>query len=141
MSHRQAVGYACSICGYHPDSRSTWCGAGCGRDYNQMTRIVLDEFWSEILANETVPPQAMLELNDYAALLRNVPTVYDHVTGGRISKPHTIASAVIAEHDELVQRLCDEAVTEAVAGRVWDEHAVNGRGEHAPEWREVGNQK
>lgn len=32
--------WACTICGPHPDSRSMWCGAGCGRDYNQMVPVL-----------------------------------------------------------------------------------------------------
>jgi flavin-binding protein dodecin len=33
--------WACNICGPHKDSRAMWCGAGCGRDYNQMSKQVL----------------------------------------------------------------------------------------------------
>ena len=31
--------WSCSICGPHPESTPTWCGAGCGRDYNRMEQI------------------------------------------------------------------------------------------------------
>lgn len=100
--------YACSACGYHPRNEAAWCAGGCGRDYNRMTRIVLDDFWSEILGAERVQPQTILELNDYAMLLREVPKVYDHITGGAISKPNTLADAVIAEADARAEWLVME---------------------------------
>ena len=32
-------GWSCSHCGYHPRSTSGWCDAGCGDDYNRMTKV------------------------------------------------------------------------------------------------------
>lgn len=32
--------YVCRFCGYHKNNRATWCGAGCGSDYNQMLKVV-----------------------------------------------------------------------------------------------------
>lgn len=41
------------------------------------------------------------ELHDVQMLSESASQVYYHVTGGRISKPHTVASAVIGEADDL----------------------------------------
>lgn len=50
------------------------------------------------------------ELADYAMILDNVGKVYCHVTGGRISKANTLASAVIAVADDYFTELVEEAV-------------------------------
>lgn len=50
------------------------------------------------------------ELADYAMILDNVGKVYCHVTGGRISKANTLASAVIAVSDDYFTELVEEAV-------------------------------
>lgn len=31
--------YVCRWCGYHPNNRASWCGAGCGSDYNHMFKV------------------------------------------------------------------------------------------------------
>lgn len=84
----------------------------------------LDPFWDDIVRpDDNWDMGAVIaELNDYRMLLESVPKVYDHVTGGRVSKPNTIASAVIAEHDEHVERCVAEAVSEveAYAQEGWD---------------------
>lgn len=59
------------------------------------------------------PELVARELHDYEMLLDFVPKVYQHVTGGRVSKPNTRPEAVIAEHDDFMNRLCAEAVAEA----------------------------
>lgn len=33
-------GWSCNACGYHPNSIATWCDAGCGSDYNRMTKVL-----------------------------------------------------------------------------------------------------
>lgn len=43
--------WSCSHCGPHPGSRQNWCAAGCGSDYNRMTRLRLSlsldvSFWA-----------------------------------------------------------------------------------------------
>lgn len=41
------------------------------------------------------------ELHDVQMIAESASQVYCHVTGGRISKPHTVASAVIGQADDL----------------------------------------
>ena len=80
------------------------------KDYEET----YNSFWKEIVEKDGVLDldQVKRELHDYHRMLGEVPKVYDHVTGGRISKPNTPASAVIAEHDDEVTRLCEEAAAE-----------------------------
>jgi len=62
---------------------------------------VFQDIWYDIVCPGGVwdYEQLKLELCDYHMLLAEVPVVYDHVSGGSISKPNTLASEVIAEHD------------------------------------------
>ncbi len=77
---------------------------------------VFDEFWADIVCPRGVwvVEQVKRELFDYHSLLSEVPSVYLHVTSGRISKPNTLASEVIGVHDELFidKRDAAEYVTE-----------------------------
>jgi hypothetical protein len=68
------------------------------------------------------PPAALLdrwmdnELADYGVVLKHCSEVYDYLSGGRISKPNTLPSEVIAlaerlEHERDNERLGEYAVT------------------------------
>ena len=69
-----------------------------------------DKFWRDIIEPHGVIEWdcVLRELHDYAMLLEEVPKVYNHITAGRISKPNTLASGVIAEADEVAERQCRE---------------------------------
>lgn len=73
---------------------------------------VFQEFWAEIVQSNGVldVDQVKRELFDYHAMLKEVPKVYDVVTGGRISKPNTSATAVIGEFEALIEREIQEAL-------------------------------
>lgn len=64
-------------------------------------QAVFNEFWADIVqpAGLWDYEQILKELCDYHMLLTMVPKVYDHISGGSISKPNTLAEEVIAEHD------------------------------------------
>lgn len=64
---------------------------------------VFADFWADIVTPDGVwdHDQVKRELHDYCTLLSEVPKVYMHVTGGRISKENTHASVVISVHDEV----------------------------------------
>lgn len=69
------------------------------KDYEET----YERFWKDIVENnqgELILDQVKRELHDYSILLENVPKVYDHVTGGVVSKPHTDASIVCQKCDE-----------------------------------------
>lgn len=73
-------------------------------DYEQT----FEEFWREIVCNEDGSlnvDQVKRELHDYRTTLKNVPLVYDHVSGGMVSKPNTDAVHVIQFADEHYERM------------------------------------
>lgn len=62
-----------------------------------------DEFWRPLVTREdgSIDLDAVKrELHDYRTILEEVPKVYMHVTGDKISKPNTEAMHVIAAADE-----------------------------------------
>ncbi|MEV8638913.1 hypothetical protein AB0395_45390 [Streptosporangium sp. NPDC051023] len=76
-----------------------------------------NEFWKEIVEHPDGTldrDQLMRELADYRMVLREVGLVYDHITGGRISKPNTLATAVMAVADDRVEEIVAEALAERV---------------------------
>lgn len=68
------------------------------------------KFWVWSVCRAGTPDLGLImnELADYHALLQEVPKVYMHVTGQRVSKPNTLASVVISLADERL----NEAITE-----------------------------
>lgn len=78
-----------------------------------------DEFWIGVVYadKQMTAEQVRAELHDYYQLLQEVPKVYDHVTGGRLSKPNYTADVVIGEADAYMQRCIDEALGEALEER------------------------
>jgi hypothetical protein len=78
-----------------------------------------EDFWADIVCPSGLwdYEQIKRELHDYRMLLREVPKVYYHVSGGRISKPNTVADAVIGVHDDLWH--WNEDCTDDDPGRDW----------------------
>jgi hypothetical protein len=66
-------------------------------DYEQK----YEDHWKDIIEpNGKLDMDAIKrELSDFSMVMEQVSKVYDHVTGGRISKVNTMASAVIGEAD------------------------------------------
>ena len=60
--------------------------------------------------------QVMRELSDYSMLLKQVPEAYDDVTGGRISKPHTLPVHVINCVNERIEEAERRAVEDLITG-------------------------
>jgi hypothetical protein len=62
-----------------------------------------DEFWKSIIEPKGQFDfiQVKKELHDYHVVTSNVSKVYDSITNGRISKPNTLASAVIAVVEDI----------------------------------------
>jgi hypothetical protein len=78
-----------------------------------------DEFWKPMIENAdgTVDMDAMKrELFDYCTLMHSAAEVYCHVTGNRISKTNTCASAVISEADARVESAIADAIRDLLAG-------------------------
>lgn len=67
---------------------------------------IVEENWKNFWAPICCPDgkldmlQVKRELHDYSIALTQVPRVYDHITGGRLTKPNSAADYVIAEADQ-----------------------------------------
>lgn len=75
------------------------------------------EFWRGVfdeITDKTDREKIEAELSDYHFMMEQVPTVYMHITGGKMSKCNYYDHAVIAEADEYQNKLIDEAVQEAL---------------------------
>ena len=67
-------------------------------DYNETYA----RFWAGIIDAPGVDREDKIrrELHDYTFLMEQVPSVYDAVSGGRISKPNTMAFEVIGQFEQ-----------------------------------------
>ena len=82
-------------------------GSQMKMDYKE----IYDRHWKEAVEDESGnldKDKVMRELSDYWFVLGEVPKVYCHVSGNRISKPNTYASEVISEADEHYTSLSEE---------------------------------
>jgi hypothetical protein len=74
----------------------------------RTARALYDSFWKKLVETDgQLDLQKVAnELADYKFLLDQVPKVYMHVTGGKLSKPNYPAAAVIAcAEDAFAQRV------------------------------------
>jgi len=64
---------------------------------------VYEDFWRDILEKDGILDMQQLkkELFDFWQVMQNVPKVYDHVTGGKVSKILTDPKVVCDLADEL----------------------------------------
>jgi hypothetical protein len=73
-------------------------------------------FWAGVfddIADKTDREKIEAELSDYHFVMQQVPDVYMHITGGKMSKCNYYAHAVIAEADEYSEKFTNEAADEA----------------------------
>ena len=76
------------------------------------TERVWAEHWIPIVTNPDGSlnlDQIKRELHDAQMYYDHCTRIYDHVTNGRVSKPNTLPSVVIAIHDDLRTKEIDEA--------------------------------
>lgn len=75
---------------------------------------VWNNFWKDICEKngELDLDAIQRELSDYHFLLDNVPKVYERITGGKLSKPNYYAGTVLAEYEDNLTRLIEEAIAE-----------------------------
>ncbi len=68
------------------------------KDYEQT----YEEHWKDFCEKEGVPDMDAIkrELHDYWIVMGEVSKVYDHITGGKLSKPNTRAESVIDAAEE-----------------------------------------
>lgn len=71
------------------------------------------EFWEDICTTDTGDldlAQIKKELSDFRMVMGQVSLVYDHITGGKITKPNTEAETVIAMADDEFDERLNEAL-------------------------------
>ncbi len=76
---------------------------------------VFDDFWAPIVLHEDGTPnmdQIKRELADFHSMLEEIPKIFCEITHGRISKPNTLASAVIAVHNDCVDDIVNDFLME-----------------------------
>lgn len=81
-----------------------------------------DSFWSDIVEDEDGNldrEKVKLELHGYRHLLREVPLVYETVTGC-MSKAHYWAHDVISEYDRQCEETVDQAQAELLEDLLWE---------------------
>jgi hypothetical protein len=90
----------------HPMNHAT------DEEMDRAVDLVWEGFWWPLMCPDGVlnAERVKAELYDYHVLMDNASRVYDHVTGGRISKTSTTAGAVIAEADARVMEDIERAI-------------------------------
>ena len=70
------------------------------------------KFWKDIVIKngKLDLDQIKCELYDFHEMMREVSKVYDVITGGMISKPNTMADAVIGVYEDRLRDLIKEAI-------------------------------
>lgn len=92
-------------------------------DYEDVVEQRWEHFWKEHLLREdgTVDlEQVKKELSDFYVLIHNIPSIYSEVTGGMVSKHLTDPSAVIQQHRNYIEDLCEDHAKE-VTEDLYDE--------------------
>lgn len=93
-------------------------------------------FWKPIVCKEdgTINiEQVKKELHAFSYLMEQIPKVYCHITGSRMSKVFYPAETVISVSDDYQQEVIEQAVKDELGER---EAAVAGREEYAVEFAE-----
>jgi len=85
----------------------------CAKCQMEVDRV-FDSFWSKLIyPNGELDVEEMKgNLIDYLFLMEQASNVYDHVTGGHLSKTNYYSESVIQEADKHLQKEIDEAVAE-----------------------------
>lgn len=73
-----------------------------------------EKFWKKLVETDGKldPDKVMRELHDYSFMIDQVPKVYGHVSGNKISKPNTHAFEVINAHDDQRKKDIEEALAD-----------------------------
>lgn len=113
---------ALGVIQHHPAIRAITKGYADGvvpDTFNPYARIaVLEaqlssaEFWKGVYPKGWTVERVKNEMTDFHTLLDGIPSLYMHVTGGRVSKELTDKSVIKSLHDEHVTNLVEEAVAE-----------------------------
>ena len=84
-------------------------------DVVRIHERVAASFWAQLGFGTTVDDAAVKrELTDYHFLLDQLPRIYMHVTGGRLSKTNYLSETVMTAHDDHVSALVREELADAM---------------------------
>jgi hypothetical protein len=81
-------------------------------NHEETLKLSSEEFWKELYPNLKIPDEIWKELTDFYFIMNEVPKVYYHVTGGRLSKPNYFSSAVISESDNYQNEILEDLLKE-----------------------------
>lgn len=87
-----------------------------GFDVEVTPEECYEDFWRPALGLVPRIEDVKNELYDYHGIIKDLPLLYDTITGGRISKANTKISEVIAVVQELEQEHIQQAIDDFVAG-------------------------
>lgn len=74
---------------------------------------IFDAFWADLVLHPDGTPnmdQIKRELADYYSMLGEIPKIFCEITNGRISKPNTLAHAVIPVYEDCVNDIMTDAL-------------------------------
>lgn len=113
------------------------------------TESVYQDFWKQTIENEDGSinlEQLKKELFDFYILLNDVPKVYEHVTGGSLTKVNTLPEHIIQYADEnyreiyqpeldieeIHELLADSYLNDGYTEQEFEEHWKNGKVTQTP---------
>lgn len=78
------------------------------------------EYWRPLLITDGVFDEQKInnEMHDLVFVLRQVSEVYEHITGGKLSKEMYFADTIIAEYEKQIEKAVDEVLDEVDDGRI-----------------------
>lgn len=81
------------------------------------------EVWANVVEVDGVIDidRVKAELHDYHMLLRDIPLIFDHVTGGRATKPNTTPAVINQFADEHYAEVAGDAARDVHEGRTCEE--------------------
>lgn len=70
------------------------------------TDTEVEEYWLPLLKTDGEWDEQKIknELHDLVFVLKQVSEVYEHITGGKLSKPMYYAEVIIAQHDDALTK-------------------------------------
>ena len=77
----------------------------------QVAKMESNEYWDKYVFDEENPfnkENAYKELSDYYFLLKTIPELYMHITGGTLSKTNYYASSVYEAYNDSLERVREE---------------------------------
>jgi len=89
---------------------------GVYEDEQKTPEAVYNEFWKELVEKDGVVDmtQVKKELCDFKYMIDQVPLIYEHVTGGTLSKPMYSAKTVIAQADDHSQQVYEDLIEDEI---------------------------